>query len=530
MALAAAVFVRFPLLTIPALAVAAPFRPPLDFDRGYRFFFALAEGGRLGRLIPLYAVLTASAAAFLYRALRNEIVASTAADRHADSGVPGVRLGVAAVVARHRGRSEPARVLPPPFAALVAIVARRDLAPWLPRALAVIAIGRASAFAAVGLWQQATKELLFYEPKLEVANAYSPFFRVTSLFTDPSLYGRHVVLGFAVLLVLLGGKIGVALAAPLMVLLFAGLYFSYSQSSMAALFVVTAAVTIVAGDRLARRAVLVATAVAVLVAAGFVGLQARDQSIRELTSGRWQRAELTIDVVREQPLIGVGLGAQPKVSRELGAGRNAREARRSCRTRRRSPSPRSSASSASPSTSSCWRRSGCSRSCERRCRRSRSHWGPAPCALHPLPCLQRLLRGPDHLAHPRRRRRVSRGPGACAGAGARRRQRDDREPTTRADQVTRREAGAVSASWESSSRSRCRSSDRRPGPSGCLGRDGSADRSAGSSRRPTRLRHRAPEVRCARGGARGRARRRRRPRAPHGGTLAVAACAAVVGC
>ena len=75
-AAAAAVFVRFPLLTIPALVLAAPFRPPLDFDRGYRFFFVLAEGGRLGRLIPLYAVLTASAAAFLYRALRrNEIVA-----------------------------------------------------------------------------------------------------------------------------------------------------------------------------------------------------------------------------------------------------------------------------------------------------------------------------------------------------------------------------------------------------------------------------------------------------------------------
>src|SRR5215207_3573980 len=298
-ALAAAVFVRFPLLTIPALVVAAPFRPPVDFDREYRLFFALAEGGRLGRLIPLYAVLTASAAAFL-------AFASLSLLWSRDIEV-GAKLLAFFLL---------------PFVALVAIVARADLAPWLPRALAVIAIGLASVFAAVGLWQQATKELLFYEPELEVANAYPPFFRVTSLFTDPSLYGRHVVLGFAVLLVLLwAGKIGVAIAAPLMVLLFAGLYFSYSQSSMAALFVVTAAVTIVAGDRLARRAVLVATAVAVLVAAGFVGVQARDQSIRALTSGRWQRAELTIDVAREQPLIGVGLGAQPKVSRELGAGR-----------------------------------------------------------------------------------------------------------------------------------------------------------------------------------------------------------------
>jgi O-antigen ligase len=215
-----------------------------------------------------------------------------------------------------------------PFAAMVAIVVRSELAPWLPRALAVIAVGLASVFALVGLWQEVTKDLFFYGPQLEVANAYSPFFRVTSLFTDPSLYGRHVVLGFAVLLVLVwAGRVNVFLAAALMTLLFAGLYFSYSQSSWAALFVVAAAVTVVAGDRNARRAVLAATAVAFVVAAVVVGYQARDKSLSELTSGRWQRAELTLDVVRERPLIGVGLGAQPKVSRELGAGRDAREAR-----------------------------------------------------------------------------------------------------------------------------------------------------------------------------------------------------------
>ena len=327
-AAAAAVFVRYPLLTIPALVVAAPFRPPLDFDRDYRFFFTLAEGGRLGRLIPLYAVLTAGAVAFLYRALRrNEIAAPPRL-----IAVPVATFLAFASVSLlwTRDLDAGANLLAfflLPFAAMVAIVARAELAPWLPRALAVIAITFASVFAAVGLWQQATKDLLFYEPKLEVANAYSPFFRVTSLFTDPSLYGRHLVLGFAVLLVLLwAGRISLVLALPLMALLFAGLYFSYSQSSMAALFVVATAVTLAAGDATARRAVLAATAVAVVVGAGFVAVEARDQSIRELTSGRWQRAELTIDVAREQPLIGVGLGAQPKVSREL-AGRSAREAR-----------------------------------------------------------------------------------------------------------------------------------------------------------------------------------------------------------
>ena len=326
---AAAIFVRWPWLTIPALVVAAPFRLPFDFDRDHRFFFAIAEGGRLGRLFPLYAVLTAAGAAFAYRALRqNELPAPPRL-----IAVPAAAFLAFASVSLlwTRDLEAGANLLAfflLPFAAMVAIVARSELAAWLPKALAVIAIALASVFALVGLWQEATKELFFYAPQLEVSNAYSSFFRVTSLFSDPSLYGRHVVLGLAIVIVLLWARqIHVGVAAVLMAVTFAGLYFSYSQSSMAALFVVAAAVTLVGGDRTARRSVAIATAVAVVVAAGLLAVQLRDESIRELTSGRWQRAELTIDVVREQPLIGVGLGAQPKVSRELGAGNDARESR-----------------------------------------------------------------------------------------------------------------------------------------------------------------------------------------------------------
>ena len=61
----------------------------------------------------------------------------------------------------------------------------------------------ASLFAAVGIWQAITHELFFYAPNLAVSNANTDFFRVTSLFGDPSLYGRHVVLGIGVVLVLL---------------------------------------------------------------------------------------------------------------------------------------------------------------------------------------------------------------------------------------------------------------------------------------------------------------------------------------
>jgi O-antigen ligase len=319
LAAGAAVFVRYPALVIPALLLAAPFRLPFDFDREHRFFFALAEGGRLGRLVPLYVVLAAAATALLWRVVRSGEVA--ALPRLLAVPIAAFFALASVSLLWSRDLDAGANLLAfflLPFAVLVAVVARAELAPWLPKALAWISIGLASIFAAVGLWQEATKDLFFFSPQLEVANAYSPFFRVTSLFTDPSLYGRHLVLGFAVLLVLLWtGRINVYLAAAVAALLFAGLYFSYSQTSMASLFAVAFIVTLVAGDRLARRAVAAAAGVAVLAAAGFVAVGAKDESIRDVTSGRSTRVERTIDVVREAPLHGVGLGAQPEVSQDL---------------------------------------------------------------------------------------------------------------------------------------------------------------------------------------------------------------------
>jgi hypothetical protein len=325
----AALFVRYPALVVPALLLAAPFRLPFDFDRDHRFFFALAQGGRLGRLVPLYVVLAAAVAACLWRMLRRAEVAPIPRLL----AVPAAAFFALASlsVLWSRDLDAGANLLAfflLPFAALVAVVARAELAPWLPKALAWIAIGLASLFAAVGLWQEATKDLFFYSPQLEVANAYSPFFRVTSLFTDPSLYGRHLVLGFAVLLVLLwADRINPYLAAAIGTLLFTGLYFSYSQTSMAALFAVAFVVTLVAGDRTARSSVVAASAVVVLAAAGFLLIGAKDQSIADVTSGRWTRVERTADVVREAPLFGVGLGAQPKVSQELAEQNGARTAR-----------------------------------------------------------------------------------------------------------------------------------------------------------------------------------------------------------
>ena len=115
-----------------------------------------------------------------------------------------------------------------PFVALVAVVAFAPVEAWLPRVLAIVAVALASLFAVVGLLEEATQRLIFYTPAVEIGNAYSSFFRVTSLFRDPSLYGRHVVLGLAVVIVLLWSRrLGIALAVVIAGLLFAGLFFSY---------------------------------------------------------------------------------------------------------------------------------------------------------------------------------------------------------------------------------------------------------------------------------------------------------------
>ena len=316
MAIGAAVLVRWPALVTPLIAVAAPFRPPLSFGSEHRYYVGVASSGQLGRLLPLYAVLGAAALALAWRALRGfrtrrvTLLVS----------VPAIAfLSISAISLLwtddlHAGEDVLAYFLLP-FGLLVALVARAPFPPWLPRALAVIAVGLGSLFAVVGLIQAATHKLWFFSPAVEVGNAYSSFFRVTSLFRDPSLYGRHVVIGIVVLLVaVLYGKVNPFLATGLIGLMFAGLWFSYSQSSMAALFVVTLVLAAFAGGRGLKLVAALTAAVVLLGAAGFVLNSARDHSARRFTSDRSRRVDLTWKVFESHPAVGVGLGAQPVAS------------------------------------------------------------------------------------------------------------------------------------------------------------------------------------------------------------------------
>jgi O-antigen ligase len=317
---AAALLVRRPAIVPIAVLVTAPLRPPLSFDSSSALLVRIADDGRLGRLLPLYFVLAAAATALGWRALRGRElrplprqVALPAAAFFAfaccsllwaDDVEAGTNLLLFFTL---------------PFVTLLATVARAEFPPWAPRALAAAALALGTLFAAVGLWQAATHELFFYAPNLAASNANTDYFRVTSLFGDPSLYGRHVVLGLGVALTLLATRRW--RVWPLIVLvavMWGGLLFSYSQSSMVALLVITVLLAVATGDRRVRKAVALLALAAALVGCGYLAVQVADgESLNRITSDRTNRVEDAVRVIEEHPLVGVGIGGQPRASRRL---------------------------------------------------------------------------------------------------------------------------------------------------------------------------------------------------------------------
>lgn len=315
----AVLLLRARWLVIPLVLVAAPFRLPLDFGRSHRYYVAIAHGGQLGRLLPLYLVLAVATLALVFDLVRGRPLIAV----QREIALPAAAfLAFASLSLLWTEDSGSGRNLLEffllPFAVLVAVVARAPFPARLPRLLGVIAVSLAALFAIVGIIEAATHRLIFYAHNLQVSNTYTSFFRVTSLFRDPSLYGRHVVLGLAVLVVCLWlGKIDLIPAAALIALLWIGLYFAYSQSSYAALFAVVLAATLVAGDRTARRLAVLAAIAVVLAAAGIAAAKVEHTSVRKATSDRSRRIALTAKVFVHHPVAGVGLGGQPRASQKL---------------------------------------------------------------------------------------------------------------------------------------------------------------------------------------------------------------------
>ncbi len=302
---AAAIALAVPLARRPAvvpvaLLAVAPFRIPIQLGKQDAFL-----------LLPLYLVLAASVLAVAYRMVRGWTPPPPPLFLALPTAVfvAYTSLSFLWTYDLHEGGIELAFFVFP-FMAGFGVVARTPVAPWLGRALAVTLVALGSLFAAIGLWEAHSHRLIFARD-VQVANAYTSFFRVTSLFKDPSLYGRYLVLPIALLLVALLVRRGRSLEwiplAALIAFLFAGLYYSYSQSSFVALFCVTFAIAFLAVGRRLKTFLLVCAAIAAVGAATFAAQAIQGRSLKEVTSSRSRLVTITLDAFELKPVAGVGI-------------------------------------------------------------------------------------------------------------------------------------------------------------------------------------------------------------------------------
>jgi O-antigen ligase len=200
-----------------------------------------------------------------------------------------------------------------PFGLLAIALARLAWTRLIALGLLVELAGMAVVFSAIGIYQYETRDV-FWNPKLLVSNAYAPFFRVNSVFWDPSIYGRFLVVAILALLVvvLFARDLRLALGATAAIaVIWAGLYFSYSQSSFAAL---AAGVVIVAIFAWGRRGIALAVATALVVGAAALAVPSVRHDVlgqrtgKSATSGRGTLVRRGLHIAVHHPVAGVGLG------------------------------------------------------------------------------------------------------------------------------------------------------------------------------------------------------------------------------
>jgi O-antigen ligase len=190
--------------------------------------------------------------------------------------------------------------------------------PWQQSRLRLLygeLVAMALVFVAVGFYQYETRSI-FQNTKVSIANTYGAIFRVNSVFFDPSIYGRFLVIALipTVVLIVRGSSTRAGLAAlAFAAVAWLGLLISFSQSSFAALLVAVFAAAAVVW----RWKSLLALAAAVVVLGAVVatsptlmhGLRHHTTGgLNDATHGRASLIANGIRIARAHPEIGVGLG------------------------------------------------------------------------------------------------------------------------------------------------------------------------------------------------------------------------------
>ena len=200
-----------------------------------------------------------------------------------------------------------------PFGLLAVVLARLHWSRLWVLTLYVQLAAMALVFAVIGIVQYETRNI-FWNPKVKVDNAYAPsgwFYRVNSVFYDPSIYGRFLVVAIlaslAVVLYRRGDVLWSVAAVLTIAITWIGLLASFSQSSFAALMAAAAVAAVVAWG---RQSLLLVAAIVVALAASLVASPAvrHRASLSHVTSGRSTLVSRGVKVGLHHPIVGVGVG------------------------------------------------------------------------------------------------------------------------------------------------------------------------------------------------------------------------------
>ncbi|MSX01628.1 MAG: hypothetical protein F2813_00535 [Actinobacteria bacterium] len=199
-----------------------------------------------------------------------------------------------------------------PFALLFVLLARSTWSERLAGRTLIVLVGLALALSAIGYVEFATRHI-FLNPKVIASNQFSDYFRVNSVFFDPNIFGRFLV----VVIVLLVAWIcwqqrarNVAFAALAVSVLFGGLLITLSQSSFVALL---AGLAVIGALRWSVRwtSAIVAAALIIGVVGFAVGSGALSggRSAERATSGRAALVTGGGRLFIERPAQGWGSGS-----------------------------------------------------------------------------------------------------------------------------------------------------------------------------------------------------------------------------
>jgi putative inorganic carbon (HCO3(-)) transporter len=194
-----------------------------------------------------------------------------------------------------------------PFTVLFSLLVE---APWNRRLLGLafaVVLVEGLILALVGIGQYAAEDI-FWNGKLDASNDFHFYFRINSLFWDPNIYGRYLVL---TILLMVGTLLwmddqrrvlaGLAAAA----VLFSGLLFAFSQTSFLALF---CGLIVLAALRWSVRWTAIGApfaAAALVLAVLFIG-GGSGESARTVTEGHSSLVSGGVDLAKERPFLGHG--------------------------------------------------------------------------------------------------------------------------------------------------------------------------------------------------------------------------------